>query len=293
MTRFNVICTGSGIHKWGKSWIEHMLSHLNCKFHYLTPSDDIPLLEKCIVVTNTTESYFYIRRLQQAHLKYGVILLSDECLDSSLAFLNNPDCMFLARNYVHPGCYRHFKVFHFGLGYKNEFEKYANPRRTASNREFLWSFTGSLKADREQAIQIFSQFEPNFTYLVEKFDDPEYLTTRKYAQTLNDSIFVLAPAGGASNDSFRIYEALECGAIPVVMRNTPHLQIMPSYWHGIFPGSDLPFVMADTWEEAAEQVRSMIDTNEVESVRRDCMDFWRSWKKSWRLEFEKRAASLI
>jgi hypothetical protein len=96
MTRFNVICTGSGIHKWGKSWIEHMLSHLNCKFHYLTPSDDIPLLEKCIVVTNTTESYFYIRRLQQAHLKYGVILLSDECLDSSLAFLNNPDCMFLA-----------------------------------------------------------------------------------------------------------------------------------------------------------------------------------------------------
>ena len=77
MTRFNVICTGSGIHKWGKSWIEHMLSHLNCKFHYLTTSDDIPLLEKCIVVTNTTESYFYIRRLQQAHLKYCVILLSD------------------------------------------------------------------------------------------------------------------------------------------------------------------------------------------------------------------------
>jgi hypothetical protein len=51
--------------------------------------------------------------------------------------------------------------------------------------------------------------------------------------------------------------------------------------------------MADTWEEAAEQVRSMIKDNEVESVRKECMDFWRSWKKSWRLEFEKRAASLI
>ena len=141
--------------------------------------------------------------------------------------------------------------------------------------------------------EVFSEFEPNFTHLVEKFDDPEYLTTQKYAQTLNDSIFVLAPGGGASNDSFRIYEALECGAIPVVMRNLPPLVVTPSYWHGIFPGSDLPFVVADTWEEAAEQVRALIDSDQVESVRRECMDFWRSWKKSWRLEFEKRAAGLI
>jgi hypothetical protein len=77
------------------------------------------------------------------------------------------------------------------------------------------------------------------------------------------------------------------------MRNLPPLVVTPSYWHGIFPGSDLPFVVADTWEEAAEQVRALIDSDQVESVRRECMDFWRSWKKSWRLEFEKRAAGLI
>lgn len=289
----NLVCTGEGIHLWGKSWLEHLFRNVNCRFHHYDKASDLELHKNCIVVTSTTENYFYLKRLQATNQKYGVILLSDECLDAPLFFLDDPNCRFLARNYLHPGCIRHPKVFHFGLGYKNEFERHAEPRRPSAKRKFIWSFTGSLKADRQEAIEKFSQFEPHYTYLVEKFNDPNYLKVRNYAETLNNSMFVLAPAGGASNDSFRIYEALECGAIPVVMRHTPHMPVAPSYWHGIFPGSEMPFIVADSWDDAAAQVKTLIDEKEVEATRKECVNFWRTWKKIWQKEFELQSAGLI
>ena len=289
----HVVVIGTGIHTWGRSWMEFLFKNVDCDFHYHLASDTIPSYEGCVVVTSTTEGYPYIHQLQKDNKTFGVVLLSDECLASPLTFLDDPRCKFLARNYVHPHCLNNPRILHFGLGFKNHLEQYAQPNTPTENRKYVWSFSGSLKADREEALQAFSPYTPNHTYLVKKFNDPDYLSTRDYADVLNNSQFVLAPAGGASNDSFRIYEALECGAIPVVMAWKDPLRFAPSYWHAVFNTAKIPFIIGTTWQNAAEHVQKLLDKGQVEQKRQECVKFWQKHKLQLQTEFEKRAASLI
>lgn len=288
-----VVGIGEGIQHWGRSWLETLLKNVDCSFKYHGASDTIPIYENCVVISSTTEGYPYIKKLQENQSKFGIILVSDECLTTPLAVVNDPNCVFMARNYLHPECLNNPKIFHFGLGYKNNLEVYAEPKKNTKSRQYVWSFNGSLKADRREALHTFAKFTPNHTHLVKKFNDPDYLSTQHYAYVLNNSQFVLAPAGGASNDSFRIYEALECGAIPIVMRNKNPLIFEPSYWHGIFNAPEMPFIVADSWQDAANSVKNLIESAKVEDMRQECLQFWQNQKRIWQKEFERRAASLI
>jgi hypothetical protein len=49
-----------------------------------------------------------------------------------------------------------------------------------------------------------------------RWDDPNGFSTRDYADGLANSVFALCPRGNNSVDCFRVYEALEAGAIPIV-----------------------------------------------------------------------------
>lgn len=288
----HVVGIGTGIHTWGRSWLEFLLQDVDCDFHYHLASDSIPSYDRCVVITSTTEGYSYIQKLQGHNKTFGVVLLSDECLDSPLTFLEDPRCKFLARNYVHPHCLNNPKILHFGLGFKNHLEQYAEPYTPTENRKYVWSFNGSLKADREEALQAFKPYAPSHTHLVKKFNDPDYLSTQKYADVLNNSQFVLAPAGGASNDSFRIYEALECGAIPVVMAWKDPLRFAPSYWHAVFNTTKIPFIVGTTWQNAAEHVQKLLDKGQVEQKRQECVEFWRNYKNYCRSDFKSLCARL-
>jgi hypothetical protein len=282
----NLIWFGESANLWGKSWIESLLKNTNLVYYYPKKKEEAVLLDNCIVVTNNSESYDYIEALDKANKKYAVILLSDETVSEPMFYLSSPNCVYAARNYFSPRYWNNDKVFTFGLGYRHKFEQYVTPKVLASKRRRVWSFAGSLKADREHAFSCFKDITPYQLNILKFFNDLNGLTTEEYADLLSDTIFCPAPQGGCNLDSFRIYEALEAGSIPVVLKRTQFQNIHPSYWHTIFVGEkEMPFVNALNWEEASQICKKIIKEDRIDEIQQKCMIFWDSWKTKWQSSF--------
>ncbi len=88
----------------------------------------------------------------------------------------------------------------------------------ASRRSRLCFFAGEQRADRAALLDIRNdQRLPCSISLLEPLQpDPARLSRRDYVAALRDSVVVLCPAGNAP-ETFRLWEALEAGAIPVTV----------------------------------------------------------------------------
>lgn len=77
------------------------------------------------------------------------------------------------------------------------------------------------------------------------------LPRERYLDALATTRFAPAPAGPGTPDSFRFYEAIEAGCVPVVEDTCPGWA-EPGYWHLVYGDEELPFpVLAgreDRWE---------------------------------------------
>jgi hypothetical protein len=156
----------------------------------------------------------------------------------------------------------------------------------------MWSFAGSLKSDRTSMIAAWSSLMPFQLNIFKNFNDPLNLTAAEYADLLSKSIFVPAPQGGANIDSFRIYEALEAGSIPVVTNNGRTTEMYPSYWHFVFQGeSTLPFISENSWEEAAIKMNAACELNKIDEMQQNCATFWQKWKNNWKTTFKYKILS--
>jgi hypothetical protein len=82
--------------------------------------------------------------------------------------------------------------------------------KDANDRTYDWSFVGCLKSDRRIAIDSFINGWDNATY----FAKPTSVTN--LTNIYKNSKFVISPRGNTSLLCFRTFEAITCGAIPVV-----------------------------------------------------------------------------
>lgn len=277
---------------WGHDWLAELIPDFALNLEYHEPCST-PEPTTGLVISNTGTANNYLAELAKSNHTYGVILLSDECLTEQMPYVQDDKCKFVARTYFHPLFFTNPKVFTFGLGYKNGFTAFADPTKLASQRQYDWSFAGSLKGNRGNTLVHFTTLPRHKVHLVDTFNSPEYIGVKEYAELMSDSVFVPTPAGGASIDSFRIYEALEAGAIPVAMKWV-HPQIVdPSYWHAIFPNvSALPFVCTDSWHSAAEQASKIVASNKHDRIQQDCLNFWASAKSEWQRMFKNKIECL-
>jgi hypothetical protein len=99
------------------------------------------------------------------------------------------------------------------------------------------------------------------------------------------SKFALCPIGHCNLDTFRIYEALDAGCVPVVLKQTKMQMYEPSYWHVLFGEDDVPFVLGETWDECQRKVRVLLgDVGLYLDVRKRTNEFWARAKAKWRRE---------
>jgi hypothetical protein len=86
------------------------------------------------------------------------------------------------------------------------------------------------------------QGTPGFT---QGFPRPEYL------QRMREACIAPCPAGVATPDSFRVWEALEAGCLPVVDAMSPRPDVCPTqHWWNILLGQDPGFPIVGDWQEA-------------------------------------------
>lgn len=266
-------------------WLCEILDVCEEDIHIVRNFLDFKTDKNSLIICNHAVPYRRCLDALKANSKqYGVVLLSDENLIETCEWLHDPNCLFSIRNYVHPMYFSHPKVTTIGLGYKRHFKEYLT-HKLAGERRNVWVFAGTPHGERRKMLDVFELIKPNQTHECSGFCSVDALTTRAYAELMNDAIFALCPPGQDSMDSFRVYEALEAGCIPVVLTRTARMPIYPSYWQAIMQSAgitDVPFILADDWKNCANTIDRLLLDKSFITIQKECQQFWANVKQKWK-----------
>ena len=120
-----------------------------------------------------------------------------------------------------------------------------NPWLNSSERKYSWSFIGTdwSNNSRKEAVKFFTENIPGgFSSLGSNFGSG--MSSNKYIENTLNSSFIPCPKGNFHFETIRFYEALELGAIPMVIKGSEtFLKIFKD---------NFPLPIFRDWEEAAK-----------------------------------------
>jgi GR25 family glycosyltransferase involved in LPS biosynthesis len=214
--------------------------------------------------------------LEQRKKSFSILHLSDEgCADNLRAYAS-PFCKKVLRNYVRQDCYRNEKVKVLPLGYAAT-PSVGSPHPAFADRSHVWSFHGTRWFDRPQQLSALAPHTPFSLHFQDTFLDPSMTPITDYSKLLLDSKFVPAPRGN-NCETFRFYEALEHGCIPLYVR-TPGDAV---YWSWL--KEHLELVELKSWAAAATLVKYLLENPaKAEMYRQGLCKQWDAWKQTYRI----------
>jgi GR25 family glycosyltransferase involved in LPS biosynthesis len=217
-------------------------------------------------------------------VRFKILHLSDEGDDNAmrdpLIAYTFPCCVSVLRFYVRddfpPGTESKINVI--PLGYRwSPLNLRSSPLERTPNlpfREFHWSFYGTdwNKRSQEMAALVDAKLIKSYRFY-KGWNDPESLSREDYLGMLVNSIFVPCPPG-MNPETFRFYEALEAGCIPVVLKTRQN-----EAWFR-WVSERIPLVDMTTWEDAVRVMMQLLSNPErLEIYRNQVMNGWVSWTK--------------
>jgi hypothetical protein len=152
----------------------------------------------------------------------------------------------------------------------------------ASQRKYVWSFVGQLgKASRPDMAKALSRVEPHFLFATDNTRGitiqpvQRAFTPSEYYEFLTQSTFSPCPMGNVNLECYRVYEALECGSIPIVER-----RLSLDYFRDLLGIHPLPTV--SSWTEAQSMIRQMLESpDELDALQGRCTEWWSAFKRKY------------
>jgi hypothetical protein len=199
----------------------------------------------------------------------GLFQISDESYSGGYDIYKNFD--FVLRNH-YSSIFQHPGIMVLPLG-PTRYEPNRRPMESAIERDFLWSFAGTRTAARMEMYRAFKNIEPYDCHFYDsrKHEKPP-LDGDSFLTLLSRTIFCPCPMGNVMLETFRLYECLEMGCIPIVGRR----RWMP-YYDRLMPGHALPTF--PSWREAGQFVEVLSrDKSRIVTYQREIAEWWRSYK---------------
>lgn len=176
----------------------------------------------------------------------------------------------------------------YSLGYTYIGEGYTPLTRSAlrnqstgheEDRPIDWSFAGQITHQRRrEMLNGTSLATPGQIYPTDRFADFEDgLGPDEYYRLMARSKIVLCPAGPATPDSFRAFEALEAGCIPIVDAKCQAFDTKGGYWRALF-GNGHPVPEIHDWREVDEYIDLAL-TDYSERANR-VFAWWQEYKRA-------------
>ncbi|HEY0794308.1 MAG TPA: hypothetical protein VGD64_00870, partial [Acidisarcina sp.] len=234
------------------------------------------VLDNCILsdsFVNTHDPAYY----RKFHGKNAFLLLSpDEYYRTPLAAYQN-FCGVFRSHYA--GAFLAERIKQIPTGYNTGFGGLQS-EKIASKRQYVWSFLGEAgKSTRPECLRSLMLVTPNYWYASDGWKPhgavaatSQNLSAQDYTNNLRESAFVPCPLGNVSQESLRVYEALQVGAIPVLEKRRwmdAHRAVL-----GVHP---LPTFFS--WHDAAKAMAKWSREPEtLDQLQQDCIDWWRDYK---------------
>ena len=167
----------------------------------------------------------------------------------------------------HPG------IITVPLGYPNAT---GTSRKLADQRRYAWSFIGEIKSSRIAMAAAFKDFAPQFMLTTDPLSDPTggcvRLSKVEFDRVLGETVFLPCPMGNAIMDTWRAYEGLELGCIPI-------LELRPSldYYTNLFGRNPLPAF--HNWSTARRFAEEMLkNPPALLRLQAEICDWWEGHK---------------
>lgn len=245
------IPVGPGIY-WDTALLEELLK--DCNFH-----NEIGELKEAIVVIPGAYAGRHITRINKELKKLDkckVIITSDEDSKFPIDKLSHPN-MELFANYYHKK-YKS-KITWLPIGPAKI------PRYPYTDKDLNWFFAGQVREhpSREKLVKRLKKIRMG--KLIESKGFAQGIPQDEYYQFMARAKAVPAPAGNVSPDSFRFYEALELGAVPISEN--------PKYWSHLF--NDMPIPTLTSWKELEKEILYIADNL---GHRNNCVAWWQRKK---------------
>jgi len=206
----------------------------------------------------------YFKLLDSKGIIFNVLHLSDEFCTDDISFYSLPSCRQVIRNYIRSCVSSNVYTIPLGFHYKSTNNK------SFEDRKFIWSFHGTDWFNRKEKLEFLSEFLHN-CHLTPDWNHSTMTKEYKYLLVLGDSKFCPILRGN-NVETFRMYECLEAGTIPLYVRSEGD----ELYWKFI---SRLSLLNIETWEKAKEVITYFLHNPEkAETYRKILYANWNIWK---------------
>jgi GR25 family glycosyltransferase involved in LPS biosynthesis len=169
---------------------------------------------------NTSSFHSYFQMLQENNLHFKVIHLSDEFENDCIDFYHLPNCEAVVRNYFRKDVplLPHIVTIPLGYHHKPSLDIQQKP---FDQRKLVWTFHGTNWFGRNDILSPLQDITPHNCVFTPEWNHPSMVKERDYLSFLSNSKFVPILRGN-HQETFRLYESLEAGCIPVcVQEDTP------------------------------------------------------------------------
>ena len=151
------------------------------------------------------------QQLEVNHIPFKVIHISDEFGTDDLSFYSYSMCEAVVRNYLREEVRSMSHVLTIPLGYH---QQPSQSHKTFEEREMVWSFHGTDWFERSTQLREFVSFVPYSCHLQPNWNHPTATKEKLYLSLMGNSKFCPV-LKGQNPETFRLYEALESGTLPV------------------------------------------------------------------------------
>ena len=215
-----------------------------------------------IVVQKPTPEY--ILTLQNLEHNFIAIHLSDEHILDNISWYSFTNCKQVIRNYVRNNIPVEIKdkVITIPLGYVIKCEK----RTDEIKPEYLWGFYGTNWFNRKEKLAMIST-EHSIVKMTDKWEGIHDID--EYKKLLKSVIFMPCPRGN-NYETFRLYECLEMGIIPLYIREKGD----DIFWKWLT--ECIPLMNIPTWDSVNMILYMMI--SEPERYKKYYLDLTTAWE---------------
>lgn len=117
-------------------------------------------------------------------------------------------------------------------------------------KKYLWSFVGQVQNKfREECVEVLKTLPDGYLQICSMFGGygENGMDYQQYLDIMCQSRFVICPAGSMTADTFRLYEAMECGAVPITNVRSPRDSQGFNYWNEVYFKHNL--LTINDWDE--------------------------------------------
>ena len=231
-----------------------------------------------------------LTKWRQAGAKFYILHLSDEGNADPLIPYGWDECLGVVRSYWRDEIEMYGdKVVVIPLGYHwskgasgVDLPEERSPRLPF--REYIWSFLGTDWNGRQENMKNLTLLQPHKLQWFKEWNDAQMVKEDEYLNILLNSRFVPTP-GGVNPETYRFYEALECGCIPVYIRQEGDEMLVEKHYKKWLPLVNLP-----SWDHATAFMYELSNNIKLlEDYRHNLLGGYSAWKK----DLQKRVRKLF